>query len=206
MLIREALAPDVSVRDFFTQWVPRLFEERRADFARVSSVDLIVCFKFQDTGEVYSLELTKNGVTVEEDEMVDFPVATVLGWAKYWDLVKEHGLPLAEHLEARRDEVRDSVRLTTALHEDWEKFDLVLDVAILGDDGAAAVEFSVVLNDYDPPDGARRFGFSVDLGTLEDVAAGRRDPVDVAKTLKIRGDYGAAATFGGMILSHRHER
>lgn len=203
MLIREALAPDVSVRDFFTHWVPRLFEERRADFGRVSSVDIIVCFKFQDTGEVYSLELTKEGVTVEEDEMVDFPVATVLGWAKYWDLVKEHGLPLAEQLEARRDEVRDSVRLTEALHEDWEKFDLVLDVAIRGED---AVEFSIVLNDYDPPDGARRFGFSLDLHTLEDVAAGRRDPIDVAKTLKITGDYAAAATFGGMILSHRHQR
>lgn len=69
MLLREALAADVTVHDFFTHWVPLIFEERREDFARVSELDLIVCFKFEDTGSVYSLELTKSGITVEEDEM-----------------------------------------------------------------------------------------------------------------------------------------
>lgn len=202
MDIRDALADDVSLKKFFTHWVPRLFEARKEDFEKMSDIPIILCFKFQDTGEVYSVEFSEDGAVVEEDEMIDFPMATVLGWAKFWPLVKREGRPLAEALESRRDEVRDSFRVTRAFHADWEKFDLVIDVEITGEGGKDPVRFSIVSNDYEAPSGARRFGFTVDLPTLDAVAAGKRDPVEAAKALKIKGDYAAAATLGGMILSH----
>lgn len=202
MDVQNALADDVTIHEFFTEWVPTLFEERREDFAASSDVDLILCFKFQDSGEVYSLELARDGVAVEDDEMIDFPFVTVLGWAKFWDVVKEKSRPLAEALEERRDEVRDSFRLSQAFYDDWEKFDVVIDVEITNEGAAEPVTFSIVLNDYDIPDGARRFGFSIPLSTLDDVATGRQDPVDAARALKITGDYRAAATLGGMIMSH----
>lgn len=135
--------------------------------------------------------------------MIDFPAATLFGWAKFWNTVKTHSRPLIEALEARREEVGEAFRITEAFFADWEKFDLVIDVEITSDTGDEPVTFSLVLNDYDAPDRANRFGFSLPLETLEDVATGRREATEVARELKISGDYKAAATFGGMIMTHR---
>lgn len=202
MDIVEALGDDVTLREFFMERVPELFEARREDFARVFDFDLILSFRFEDTGEIYSLALRPEGAEAEDDEMIDFPFVTLQGWAKFWDVVKREARPLARDLEARRDEVNEAVTLTQAFFDDWEKFDLVIDVEITGDDDAEPVTFSLITNDYVAPDRARRFGFTIDLRTLAEVASGDRDPVEVAKGLKIRGDVAIAATLGGMILNH----
>ncbi len=202
MDIVEALGDDVTLREFFMECVPELFEARREEFSRLFEFDVILCFKFQDSGEIYSIALRPDGAEVEDDEMIDFPLITLQGWAKFWDVVKREARPLARDLEERRHEVDDAPTLTQAFFDDWEKFDVVIDVEITGDDDAEPVQFSLILNDYEAPDRARKFGFTVELQTLAEVASGKRDPVEAAKGLKIRGDVGIAATLGGMILSH----
>lgn len=202
MDILDALADDVSLHQFFMDWAPRLFAARRDDFAAASEVDLVLCFKFEDTDEVYTVELSRNGLAVEDDEMIDFPALTIVGQARNWPRVREQLRPLAEQLERRREQVRDSVRLTQALLDDWEKFDVVIDIEVTDGGSAGGVKFSVVLNDYNPPKGARRFGFAIPLHALEAMAAGRQTPEEVGRGLKLTGDVRVAATLGGMILSH----
>lgn len=202
MDILDALADDVSIREFFVDWAPRLFAARRDDFAAASAVDLVLCFKFEDTDEVYTLEMSRGGLVVEDDEMIDFPALTVVGLAKNWPRVRERLRPLAEQLERRREQVRDSFRVTQAFVDDWEKFDLVIDIEVTDGSPGGGIKFSVVLNDYNAPKGARRFGFTVPLQALDAMAGGRQSPEQVARGLKITGDVRVAATFGGMILSH----
>ncbi len=202
MDLLDALADDVSLEEFFLSWAPKLFAARREDFAKASEIDLVLCFKFQDTDEVYSLEMSAGGLVVEDDEMIDFPAITLLGWAKFWPRVKRSLRPIARALDERRSEVRDSFRLTEAFFADWEKFDVVIDIDVRDEGAAEPVTFSVILNDYDVPSGGRRFGFSIPLDALEAMANGTRTPENVAKSLKISGDVRVAATLGGMILSH----
>lgn len=203
MDILDALADDVSLEEFFMTWASRLFAERRDDFATSSDIDLVLCFKFQDTDEVYSLEMSAGGLIAEDDEMIDFPAITLIGWAKFWPRVKAAMRPIAQAIEQRRAEVRDSLRLTESFYADWEKFDVVIDVEVRDDKHRSEpVTFSIVFNDYDPPSGARRFGFAISLDVLEAMAKGVQSPEDVARGLKITGDVRIAATLGGMILSH----
>lgn len=201
MDVLDALADDVSLKEFFLTWAPRLFAARQDDFAAASDIDVVLCFKFQDTGEVYSIEMSSAGLVVEDDEMIDFPTLTLLGWSKFWPRAKQALRPIAEALETRRSEVRDSFRLTDAFYADWEKFDVVIDIEVV-DESGDLVTFSLVLNDYDAPSGARRFGFRIPLADLDAMANGSLSPESVAKTLKVTGDVRVAATLGGMILSH----
>src|SRR5690606_12303319 len=127
MDLLEALADDVSLHEFFMDWAPKLFEARKEDFAASSDIDLILCFKFEDTGEIYTVELSENGLVVEDDEMIDFPALTLLGSSKYWARTKEALRPIASALDARSSELRETYRLSEAFHEDWEKFDVVID-------------------------------------------------------------------------------
>ena len=206
MDLLEALDDDVSLEAFFTEWAPRLFAARQDDFARSSDIDFIICFKFQDTDEVYSVHLRPDGCEVEDDEMIDFPMVSVVGQSQFWPRVRKALRPIARSLEARREAVRDSFRLTDAFRADWEKFDVVIDVEVTDSGSPEPVTFSVVLNDYEEPDRARRFGFRLDLSDLESMADGSRTPDSVARSLKISGDYKIAATLGGMIMSHAPDR
>ena len=201
MDISDALADDVTLHDFFMEWAPRLFAARKDDFAASVDIDLVLCFKFEDTGEVYSVEMSKTGLVAEDDEMIDFPALTMKGYAKYWPKVRDALRPLAEALDERREEVRDSFRISEEFFADWEKFDLVIDVVVADDEGET-VEFSLVLNDYEPPAGARKFGFTVAFSALDAIASGSESPEAVGRGLMINGDVRVAATFGGMILSH----
>lgn len=198
---QQALADDVTLHDFFMTWVPKLFEARRDDFAAASDIDLIVCFKFDDADEIYTFELSAGGAVVEDDEMIDFPAMTVVGSKRHWPRVREAMRPLVEQLDARRAELRQQYRLTEALLADWEKFDLIIDFGVRSE--REELKFAITLNDYAEPAGARRFGFSVDLAALQELAAGASTPEEVARSLAIRGDVRAAATFGGMLLKHQ---
>ncbi len=202
MNYEEALADGVTLEEFFTRWVPKAYDDPRVEFSEVSDLPLILCFKFQDTDEVYSLEFSEDGIEVEDDEMVDFPMVTLIGWAKFWPTVRRHLLPLAQRLDARAEEVASKYRITRAFYDDFEKFDCVIDITVEGEAGEEPVSFSAVLNDYDAEPDARRFGFTTNLETLEALIAGDIEPVDAAKGLSIRGDYRAAASLGGMIMSH----
>lgn len=207
MDILDALGDDVTLEQFFMDWASRLFEERREDFTEASDIDLVLCCKFQDTDEVYTVEMSHNGLVAEDDEMIDFPALTLMGWSKFWSRAKEGLRPIAAALENRREEVRDSFRLTEAFYADWEKFDVVIDVEVTdGTGGEEPVSFSLVLNNYDIPSDARRFGFSIDVGVLEAMANGSETPEKVARGLRISGDVRIAATLGGMILSHAERR
>lgn len=188
----------MTVEEFFEEIIPKLHGERR-DFADFSDVDVIVSVYLADTDKRFTGEFRRDGTcTIEDDEMIDFPVITLIGYEKYWDVVKKHAIDLARTLDERKDELRSQYRLTRQFLDDFERYDGKIDITITGPDGE--VEMSLVLNDYEPVDGAREFGFEIPLELIEAVATGEEDPGKAAKKLKIRGDYGFATVLGGFLL------
>lgn len=194
----EAFAPSVSIDDFFHDIVPRLHRER-ADFGEFSEVDVIVSVYLADTDKRFTCAFRRDGsCEIEDDEMIDFPVITVIGYEKYWEIVKKRAIGLLEALDERKNELKSQYRLTQGFLDDFERYDGSIDITITGPDGE--VEMTLVLNDYERVDGAKSFGFELPLELIEAVATGDEDPGKVAKRLKIKGDYGFATVLGGFLL------
>jgi hypothetical protein len=195
---KEAFAESVTIEDFFHDIVPRMHAER-GDFADFSQVDVIVSVFLADTDKRFTLEFRRDGTCeVEDDEMIDFPVITLIGYEKYWPLVKKHAVGLLESLDARKEELQSQYRLTQSFLDAFERYDGSVDVTISGPDGE--VEMSLVLNDYERVDGAKQFGFELPLSLVEAVVTGAEEPGKAAKSLKIKGDYGFATVLGGFLL------
>ncbi len=194
----EAFAPDVSIEKFFEEIVPRLHADR-GDFAEFSEVDVIVSVYLEDTDKRYTLAFRRDGTCdVEADEMIDFPVITLVGYEKFWPIVKKHAVGLLESLDERRDELQSQYRLTQNFLDEFERYDGSIDITISGPDGD--VDMTLVLNDYEKVDGAKNFGFVLPFELVEAVTKGDEEPGRAAKKLKIKGDYGFATVLGGFLL------
>ena len=205
MELEQAFAPSVTIAEFFEEVVPALHRERLDDFRQFTDVALIVCLKLLDTGDVFSVELGLDGCTVEDDEMVDFPIVTIKGWDKYWQEVKRHSLELLQELDRRQEELADSFRVTPAFLDDFGKLDAVIDVTITETEDHPEITFSLVLNDYEPYEDASRFSVEIPLSRLRAVARGEADVVEAARALDIGGDYRFAAYLGGLFLTHAED-
>ena len=79
-LLKQALGTGVSPETFFMKWAAQVHRARSADFERASEIPLCFCLSFTDVGERYTVLLDKGGaLEVEDDELDDFPMATVEG-------------------------------------------------------------------------------------------------------------------------------
>lgn len=197
----EAFADDVTLEQFFEEILPRLHNDRIETFRELSEIPVIVSVYLRDTKQRWTVELRRDGLTVEADEMVDFPMVTIEGDSRYWDEVKRHARTILRAVDARRDEVREQLQLTPELFADFERFDTVIDVEITETEDNPSIALRLVLNNYEPVDGARSFCVALPLPTLLELARGEKDPKQVAKGLSIRGDAKAAVSLGGLFAS-----
>ncbi|AWV88926.1 hypothetical protein [Bradymonas sediminis] len=207
MKIEDALKPEVSPYVFFTEYVPELFEARRELFCESSEVDVIVSVYFSDTDARYTCEFRADGCTVECDEMIDFPVATIIGNESDWEDFKRHMLEILVPLERRANDYRDRAaasmsRLTAEFLEQLERFDGVFECTLTAEGLDAPIEVELVLNDYDAPDGAARLRLGASFETGMALATGEIFPTDLPDRVRVGGELSLGLEIGGLLLKH----
>src|SRR5690554_4736331 len=132
MKIEDALEPGISTDTFFMECVPELFKARQQIFQQSSDTDVIVSVYFKDTDARYTCEFRADGCAVERDDMVDFPVATIVGEEADWEDFKRHMLAILLPLEQRANDYRERAastmsRLTPEFLAKLERFDGVFE-------------------------------------------------------------------------------
>ncbi len=196
----EIFGADVDVRRFFFEMLPQIYEERGSDFSAFSQEPIIFSVYLKDSQERFSAELHADGVSVEDDEMIDFPLVSICGYKKYWDTVKRHSVTIAEEFDEKRENFKGQFVVTREFLDDFERIDASIDVVIFNED--EAVEMTLVLNNYDDDEHHRRFAVELPLELVEAVASTETDIVDAAKSLKIQGDMKLAMELGGLFLKY----
>lgn len=205
-LLKEALAPGVSLRDFFLNYVPKIHEIERAQFSKMSKVPLILSFYFEDVDERYTIELSPQGARVEDDELVDFPLITLLGHGRYWEASKpallELGLTMASNREALQAQVKRPLE-RSLIEEFVRKFQGVIELKVSGVAGIpGALELSVVLNDYMPTSGSPSFCVSLDEPSVRALASGRVRAKELGDAIKVTGQVKLAMNLAGFMTTH----
>lgn len=206
MKAEEAFAAGISPEEFFRQVIPQLHASRLERFGQFSSARILFSVLFTDTQKRYSCELGRSKARVRAGEMVDFPVVSLEGQEKHWEVVKSHLRVLLDEAERRADEYVGQVHLTQAILDEFERFDGVIEIRLTGmkpgADGVSALDFRVVLNDYEADNNARRLSLELPYGALEEVIGGGRSAAEVARGLTLRGDKMLAVELGGFFLKH----
>lgn len=201
--LAEALGAGVGPREFFMKRAAGVHKARLSDFERITEVPLTFSLYFTDVDERYTVRLERGGaLEVEDDELDDFPVATVEGLEGDWELVKSHILRLVEVLEGRRAELerRYTKKITAKILAEFEKIDGAIYVEIV--DGARSVKWRVILNHYEAQGGAPSFKIKVPLSLIEDVANGRQEPAAAVKAATVTGDTKFALGLAGFFSKH----
>jgi hypothetical protein len=202
-VLEQALAAGVSPREFFMKRAAGVHKARQSDFERITEEPLTFSLYFTDVDERYTVRLERGGaMEVEDDELDDFPVATVEGLAGDWELVKSHVLRLVEVLEGRRAELerRYTKKITAKILAEFEKIDGSIHVEIV--DGARSFKWRVILNHYEAQSGAPSFKIKVPLSLVEDVASGRQELAAAVKAAVVTGDTKFALRLAGFFSKH----
>lgn len=207
MNAEEAFAAGISPEEFFLEVIPRLHESRLERFVQFSSAKLILSVFFSDTQKRYSCELGSKKARSRAGELVDFPVLSLEGQEKDWEVVKSHLRVLLDEADRRADAYVGHVHLTQAILDEFERFDGVIEIRLTGGLSGggsvdSALDFRVVLNDYEAGKGARTLSLEMPLASLEDVIVGRKTAAEVAKGLVLRGDKMFGVNLGGFFLKH----
>lgn len=206
MKIEDALKPGISCDAFFMECVPELFAARQDLFRESSDTDVIVSVYLSDTDARYTCEFRADGCTVERDEMIDFPVATLVGEEADWENFKRHMLAILLPLEQRAHDYRDRAvnmsRLTPEFLEQLERFDGVFKCKISADDLDEPIELELILNDYDAPEGAARLRLGASFETVEAIARGEILPTDLQDRVRVGGELSLGLEVGGLLLKH----
>lgn len=203
MDLDSAFGPDVSPNEFFENVVGELYDAYKADVEDASQIDVIISVFLEDIGERWTVHHDRmaESLTVENDEMIDFPLISLFGQAHHWDRVKTGVLPLAKSLEARREELRGKYALTEAFRDDFERLDGVVELAFSsGSD--EPMTLSIVLNNYEADDWFPRIRVELPYELLEDVVRGKREPGEAIRGLNFSGDRGFALELGGLLATH----
>ena len=82
-----AFGADITIDRFFDEVLGALHTSRPGEFEAMSDIPVIICAKFDD-GRVFTVTADKNGVEIEHDEAIDFPVLTVFGRVQDWNAFK----------------------------------------------------------------------------------------------------------------------
>jgi|GEM_PF-2438146 len=207
MKIEDALEPGISTDTFFMECVPELFKARQQIFQQSSDTDVIVSVYFKDTDARYTCEFRADGCAVERDEMVDFPVATIVGEEADWEDFKRHMLAILLPLEQRANDYRERAastmsRLTPEFLAKLERFDGVFECKISAEDLDEPIEIALILNDYDAPDGAPRLRIGASFETGEALANGELFPTDLPDRVRVGGDLSLGLEVGGLLLKY----
>ena len=191
---------DVTLDAFANDHLRTIHTSRIDRWRTFSKVPIILCLKLE-TGDVFCAEFGHADVEIDDDEMIDFPVATVLGQSEQWNGVKALCRRYLDAFESRNAELTDVFTLTQSFLDAFERFDTVIDIRITDGD-TQLLDFSVVLNNYDAPAHAPTFSISIDQALLDAVADGSMTPAAAAKAIKVGGSIKEAAEIGGLILKH----
>lgn len=202
MELHEALAPDVGIETFYEECLPALFEERRELFASVCEVPLIISVYLEDIDLRYTAEFRPDGCRVEPGEMIDFPVATLVGSSTDWDVVKRQTLRIVTPLEERAEGYRPPRKVTRAFLDDLERFDGEFAFILSDNTLDEPVEIGVVLNDYTLPPGAPKLTIETRFEVGERLARGDLSPSQLDASVKLGGDVGLGIDVGGLLLEH----
>lgn len=197
-----AFADDVEPRDFYLEKLPDLHRERLDVFRTYAEEPLRFSVRLTDVDEQYSLEFAPDGARVREGEFIDFPVATFETTSDCWDLVKRHTPALAKRAEERLLADPPSARIDRSFLDDFERHDGILDVSLHFEEAGRTLEARVILNDYEPPPGARRVELEFPLSLIESVVDGRTPPEEAARSLDIGADLGLAFDLAGLAAEH----
>lgn len=203
MELDSAFGPNVSPREFFETVLERLYDTYKADVSDASEIDVIVSVYLEDVDERWTIlhERASQKLTIENDEMIDFPLVTIVGHARHWDAAKEGILPLAHALDARRDELRGQYRLTDNFRDDFERIDGAIEV-VFTSESEDPLSLEIVFNNYEWDAAFPRIRVEVPYRLLQDVTSGSLDPGKAVRGLKFSGDRGFALEVGGLLATH----
>ena len=207
-LLREALDPSVTPRQFFFDYLPRIHDAQKQDFARISSAPIILSFWFEDIDERYTIRVDADGVEVEEGEMVDFPVATIITSHERVDALRETILGAALSLDANRTALQDRYLMATppvdaGVLDAFESVRGTIEAEVTGFDDGEPLWAKVVLNDYVPEQGAPSFSVSVDRDLVLKMASGDLDPRALSSSqVRVGGKLKLAMEIAGFASKH----
>lgn len=204
-LFADALAPGVTLEEFFMEHLERIHEVQRGEFHKVSAEPLVMSFDFQDSGERYTFALSSEGCEVEDDELVDFPVATLIGTAAHWEAIKPDLLELARAAEAASEshESRYEGRAITRDHlDEFERFQGTIIIEVTGGSAGEPVTFELALNDYVKNDDADFIKVVIDYGVALDLARGELQPRDAQGKVKLSGKTSFGLELAGFFSSN----
>jgi hypothetical protein len=199
MEFEEALGPDVDVETFFEENVAEVHRSRLEIFSRGVDTPIIVCVALDDLDERYTYEFRPDGIEVEHGEMIDFPVVTIIGEAKYWETVRDHLREIAEAVHARASDKHPPRKLTRDFLDKFERFDGVIELQLVDDDLDERVQLKVVLNDYDSPAGARHLTIRAPFSLGLELARGDVHPSNLEQHISASGDMGLAFDLTGFL-------
>jgi hypothetical protein len=204
-LFADALAPGVTLEEFFMEHLERIHDTQKGEFHKVSAEPLVMSFDFPDTGERYTFALSSDGCEVEDDELADFPVATLIGTAGHWEAIKPDLLELARALEkASGDhEQRYGGRaITRDILDEFERFDGTIVIEVTGGSAGEPVTFELALNDYVKHDDADFIKVKIDYGVALEMAAGTLEPRDARGKVKLSGKTSFGLELAGFFSAH----
>lgn len=198
----EAFGSDVTPRDFFVEKLPALHESRRDQFALYCETTLRISVKLEDLGEQYTVELMPDGARAREGDMIDFPVVTIEGTSEHWETVKEHAREIFEHLEGLLEKKPPRNKITRDFLDDLERYDAVVNVELDSEDFDDLFQARLILNDYEPPPGAREVTVRGSADLMWQVLEGEKSASEASNALELSDDLGLAFNLGGLIMNH----
>lgn len=202
MEYEEAFGDDVEPREFYLEKLPDLHRDRLDVFRTYAEEPLRFSIRLTDVDEQYSIEFTPDGARAREGEFIDFPVATFETTTDCWDLVKAHTPGLARRAEERLRADPPDARIDRAFLDDLERHDGVLDVSLHFEEAGRTLDATVILNDYEPPPGARRVEVDFPLSLVESLVDGRIPAEEAARSADIAADLGLAFDLAGLAAEH----
>jgi len=204
-LLTEALAPGVSLREFFFTYAERLHTARIEEYRQATDERVLVHLSFEDSGELYTVALSPDGVEVEDDEMMDFPVISVHAEADKWEAFKPDILELSLALESGRDHFKRQAggkRVTRDILDRFEKMAGTMEITVTGGQSGEDLTIVVALNDYVVQDDAPRMTMKMDKELVLRMARGELDPKDARDLIEVGGKVRLGVDIAGFFSQH----
>ena len=200
---KKLLPAGITVDKVFTDVIPVIHEEQRAEFGDyIAGVDIVIAVRLTDARKMWTVRFNAEEIEIEDDELVDFPIMTVEGTQKQWPALLPYLADILSTLESRRSELKPSKRFDSKLRSALERIDGVIDICITGDDPTDNLRFRAILNNYEEHGSFRRFSITIPRSVVFDVAEGRTPIESAARGLSVQGDVGLAVDLGGTLLEH----
>lgn len=199
-LIRAAFEEGVTPHEFFTEHFKKIHNARLEEFSKLSECPIIASFLFEDTGTRFTFELSGTGYTVEEGDMIDFPIITIVGNEADWKATREDLLEAALALYASEERLQSKYGRKPMTQDFKDAFEPMLgtvNVEVTG--GKAPLEFKIYLNDYDDAGTGNEFNLKLDKELVLQVARGEVDPRDAQGKFKVYGKMSFALELAGFL-------